>query len=203
MVFFYDELVNFPQHDTAVVSLCLLYVFIRNIRIFETVDFVFKEHLSCTDAVCRYSFIMTIPIALIIFSPFSLLAVLHCFILGFHDEDIRNKHNIYCFLIYKSGIHLHEKYPIWQMLINVILILHHIFSCKCYLISLLIYCFIIHGAWDRQFISRCDGAASVKIWQPLTNGGNSDSGGKWNCRSTICLLWTIPQWVYELLIHIL
>ena len=52
--FFYDELVNFPQHDTAVVSLCLLYVFIRNIRIFETVDFVFKEHLSCTAAVCRY-----------------------------------------------------------------------------------------------------------------------------------------------------
>ena len=54
--FFYDELVNFPQHDTAVVSLCLLYVFIRNIRIFETVDFVFKEHLSCTAAVCRYIF---------------------------------------------------------------------------------------------------------------------------------------------------
>ena len=48
---------NFPQHDTAVVSLCLLYnVFIRNIRIFETVDFVFKEHLSCTAAVCRYIF---------------------------------------------------------------------------------------------------------------------------------------------------
>ena len=35
----------------------LLYnVFIRNIRIFETVDFVFKEHLSCTVAVCRYIF---------------------------------------------------------------------------------------------------------------------------------------------------
>ena len=34
----------------------LLYnVFIRNIRIFETVDFIFKEHLSCTVAVCRYS----------------------------------------------------------------------------------------------------------------------------------------------------
>ena len=46
---------NFPQPDTAVVSLRLLYnVFIRNIRIFETVDFVFKEHLSCTVAVCRY-----------------------------------------------------------------------------------------------------------------------------------------------------
>ena len=27
-----------------------------NIRIFETVDFVFKEHLSCTAAVCRYIF---------------------------------------------------------------------------------------------------------------------------------------------------
>ena len=32
----------------------LYHVFIRNIRIFEAVDFVFKEHLSCTVAVCRY-----------------------------------------------------------------------------------------------------------------------------------------------------
>ena len=46
---------NFPQHDTAVVSLRLLYnVFIRNIRIFETMYFVFNEYLSCTVAVCRY-----------------------------------------------------------------------------------------------------------------------------------------------------
>ena len=146
---------------------------------------------------------MIIRTLLMSFSPFSLLTVFYCFILGFHDEDTRNKHDIYCFLIFKSGIHWHEKYHIWQMLINVVLILHHIFSCKCYLISLLIYCFIIHGAWDRQFISWCDGAASVKIWQPLTKGGNSDSGGKWNCRSTICLLRTIPQLVYELQIQIL
>ena len=34
----------------------LYHVFIRNIRIFEAVDFVFKEHLSCTVAVCRYIF---------------------------------------------------------------------------------------------------------------------------------------------------
>ena len=50
---------NFPQHDTAVVSLRLLYnVFIRNIRIFETVDYVFKEHLSRTVAVCRYNYVI-------------------------------------------------------------------------------------------------------------------------------------------------
>ena len=93
----------------------------------------------------KWCFIMIICTLLMSFSPFSLLTVFYCFILGFHDEDTRNKHDIYCFLIYKSGIHWHEKYHIWQMLINVVLILHHIFSCKCYLISLLIYCFIIHG----------------------------------------------------------
>ena len=54
---FDDELMNFPQHDTAAVLLRLLYnAFIRNIRAFETVDFVFTEHLSRTVAMCRYIF---------------------------------------------------------------------------------------------------------------------------------------------------